>query len=257
MTTRGLIFVSQMTAGTNPKSLGAWFSSWERNAVSGRGYLVDGRELRAHRAGGVQPAAVAEAARRPLAAAVQRSARRLLPLQRPGGRLVPPELGATLAVAVRRAGLALQPVVAARPGGQALGDVLGVGGRSALTGAPAGERDGASAAGGAVAAAGLCSDDLRNRPAAGAGPLQLPGLSDQAALAADDPQLVLVGRGQVDGAGGDGRAQVAGAGDVQVGQNLGTGQREGMEGLDQSLSPQAETSSWACLTSGRRGLGPR
>lgn len=152
MTTRGLIFVSQMTAGTNPKSLGAWFSSWERNVVSGRGYLVDGRELRAHRAGGVQPAAVAEAARRPLAAAVQRSARRLLPLQRPGGRLVPPELGATLTVAVRRAGLAVQPVVAARPGGQALGDVLGVGGRSALTGAPAGERDGVSAAGGAVAA---------------------------------------------------------------------------------------------------------
>lgn len=141
-----------MTAATNPESLGAWFSSWERNVLSGRGYLVDGCELRAHRAGGVQPAAVAEAARRPLAAAVQRSARRLLPLQRPGGRLVPPELGATLAVAVRRAGLAVQPVVAARPRGQALGDVLGVGGRSALTGAPAGERDGASAAGGAAVA---------------------------------------------------------------------------------------------------------
>lgn len=103
----------------------------------------------------------------------------------------------------------------------------------------------------------FCSDDLRNQPAAGAGPLQLPGLSDQAALAADDPQLVLVGRSQVDGAGGDGRAQVAGARDVQVGQNLGTGQRERMEGLDQNHSSQAESSSWACPTSERRGLGPQ
>lgn len=118
-------------------------------APGARVYLVDGRELRAHRAGGVQSAAVAEATRRPLPTAVQRSARRLLPLQRPGGRLVSPELGAALAVAVRRAGLAVQPVVAARPRAQPLGDVLAVGGRAALTGAPAEHRQ--SAAGGAAA----------------------------------------------------------------------------------------------------------
>lgn len=76
---------------------------------------------------------------------------------------------------------------------------------------------------------------LRDPPAAGASPLQLAGLSDQAALAADDPQLVLVGRGQVDGAGGNGGSQVAGAGDVQVGQNLSTGQRRGV-GSDRNLS---------------------
>lgn len=76
-------------------------------------------------------------------------------------------------------------------------------------------------------AASLTAD--QNPPAAGAGPLQIARLSDQAALAADDPQLVLVGRCQVDGARGDGGAQVAGTRDVQVGQNLGTSQRTGRE----------------------------
>lgn len=56
-------------------------------------------------------------------------------------------------------------------------------------------------------------------PAPGAAPLQLPLALlalDQVAFAADDPQFVLVGGGQVDGPGGDGRAKVAGVRDVQV-----------------------------------------
>lgn len=79
------------------------------------------------------PAAL-EAPRRPLPAAVQHGAtRRLLALQRPGRRLVPPELRAALAVAVRGAGLAVQRTLLA-PGtrGQTLGDVLVVCGRAAL-----------------------------------------------------------------------------------------------------------------------------
>jgi len=44
----------------------------------------------------------------------------------------------------------------------------------------------------------------------------------QVALAADDPELVLVGRGQVDGPRRDGRAQVARVGDVQVGVRVGS-----------------------------------
>lgn len=41
-------------------------------------------------------------------------------------------------------------------------------------------------------------------------------LLHQVAFAANDPQLLLVGRGQVDGARGNGRAQVARVGDFQV-----------------------------------------
>lgn len=53
--------------------------------------------------------------------------------------------------------------------------------------------------------------------------MQLSRLSNQTALTADDPQFVLIGGGQVNGSRGDGWAQVAGVGDVQVGQHCGTG----------------------------------
>ena len=46
--------------------------------------------------------------------------------------------------------------------------------------------------------------------------MQFPRLPHQAAFAADDPELVLVRRGQVDGTGRDGWAQVARVWDVQV-----------------------------------------
>lgn len=78
--------------------------------------------------------AVPESPRRPLPATVKHSARRLLPVQRPGGRLVPSELGAALPVTMWGAGLPVQAVMAARARGQTLGDVLCVGGRASLTG---------------------------------------------------------------------------------------------------------------------------
>lgn len=56
-------------------------------------------------------------------------------------------------------------------------------------------------------------------PAPGAVALQISSTFltlHQVAFAANHPQLVLVGRGQVDGSGGDGRAQVAWVWDVQV-----------------------------------------
>lgn len=56
-------------------------------------------------------------------------------------------------------------------------------------------------------------------PASGAVTLQVSYALlalDQVALAADDPQFVLVGRGQVDGSRGDGWAQVTWVWDIQV-----------------------------------------
>ena len=82
--------------------------------------------------------AVSEPPGRPLPAAVQHPAGRLLPVQRSGGRLVPSELGAALSVPVRGAGLPVQAVVAAGARGQTFGDVLRVGGRASLTGTPVG-----------------------------------------------------------------------------------------------------------------------
>lgn len=56
------------------------------------------------------------------------------------------------------------------------------------------------------------------RAAPGAATLQVYALLalDQVAFAADDPQFVLVGRGQVDRPRGDGGAQVTGVWDIQV-----------------------------------------
>lgn len=75
-------------------------------------YLVDWGELCSDRPG-MESGAVPESPRRPLPAAVEHPAGRLLPVQRAGGRLVPPELGAALTVTVRGAGLPMQAVVAA------------------------------------------------------------------------------------------------------------------------------------------------
>lgn len=95
-------------------------------------YLVDGCELGADWASvqawalPVSLALVEGPPWRPLSAAVQHgAARRLLPVQRPGRRLVPAELGAALAVAVRGAGLAVQAALLS-PGarGQPLWDVF-------------------------------------------------------------------------------------------------------------------------------------
>lgn len=89
----------------------------------------------------MESSAVPEPPRRPLPATVEHPAGRLLPVQRPGGRLVPPELGAALPVTVRGAGLPVQAVVASGAGGQTLGDVLRVGGGAALTGTAAENRE--------------------------------------------------------------------------------------------------------------------
>ena len=78
--------------------------------------------------------AVPEPPRRPLPATVQHSARRLLSVQRSGGGFIPSELGAPLPVAMRRAGLSVQAVMAAGARGQTLGDVLCVGGWASLAG---------------------------------------------------------------------------------------------------------------------------
>lgn len=64
---------------------------------------------------------------------------------------------------------------------------------------------------------------LLSEPAARAGSLQISRLSDQASLAADDTQLVLVGGGEVNGSGGDSWAQVTRVWNVQVGQHCRTG----------------------------------
>lgn len=56
-------------------------------------------------------------------------------------------------------------------------------------------------------------------PAPGAVSLQISGALlalDQVSFAADDPQFILVGRGQVDGPGGNGRAEVSRVWNVQV-----------------------------------------
>lgn len=96
-------------------------------------YLVNRGQLCSHRPG-MESGAVPESPRGPLPATVQHPARRLLPVQGPGRRLVPSELGAALPVAVWGAGLSMQAVVAAGARGQTLGDVLCVGGRASLTG---------------------------------------------------------------------------------------------------------------------------
>lgn len=86
----------------------------------------------------MEPGAVPEPPGRPLPAAVEHPAGRLLPVQRPGRGLVPSELSTALPVTMRRAGLTVQAiVVAAGARGQALGDVLGVGGRPSLAGTAA------------------------------------------------------------------------------------------------------------------------
>lgn len=84
----------------------------------------------------MESGAVPEPPRRPLPAAVEHPAGRLLPVQRSGGRLVSSELGAALPVAMRGAGLPVQTIVAAGARGQTLGDVLCVGGGTSLTGTP-------------------------------------------------------------------------------------------------------------------------
>lgn len=95
-------------------------------------YLVNRGELCSDRPG-VESGAVPKSPRRPLPATVEHPARRLLPVQRPGGGLVPSELGAALPVTMRGAGLPMQAVVAAGTRGQTLGDVLCVGGWASLT----------------------------------------------------------------------------------------------------------------------------
>lgn len=102
-------------------------------------YLVYRCQLCSHRPS-MESGAVPESPRRPLSAAVKDSARRLLPVQRSGRRLVPSELGAALPVTVWGAGLPMQAVMAAWARGQTLGDVLCVGGRASLTGTTAGNR---------------------------------------------------------------------------------------------------------------------
>ena len=82
----------------------------------------------------MQPAALPETAGGALPAAVVHPARGLLPLQGPRRGLVPPELGPALPVAVRRAGLPVEALVAPGARRQALGDVLCVGGGAALAG---------------------------------------------------------------------------------------------------------------------------
>ena len=90
----------------------------------------------------MQPAALPEAAGGALPAAVVHPARGLLPLQGPCRGLVPPEFRPALAVAVRRAGLAVEALMAAGPRRQALGDVLCVGGGAALAWTAVGVRGG-------------------------------------------------------------------------------------------------------------------
>lgn len=98
--------------------------------------LIDRREWGAHRARVEAGPLVKHPARRPLPAAVQDPAGGLLPVQGARGGLVPAELSAALAVAVRGAGLTVQAPLL-RPGarGQALRDVLVVGGGASLVGA--------------------------------------------------------------------------------------------------------------------------
>ena len=98
-------------------------------------YLVNGGEL-CPDGPGMESGAVPEPPRRPLPAAVEHPAGRLLPVQRSGRRLVSSELGAALPVAMRGAGLPVQTVMAAGARGQTLGDVLRVGGGTSLTGTP-------------------------------------------------------------------------------------------------------------------------
>lgn len=214
----------------------------------------------------MEPGAVPKSPRGPLSATVQHPAWWLLSVQRSGRRLVSSEFGAALPVTMWGAGLSMQTVMAAGAWGQALGDVLCVGGRASLAGTSV-ENTAESRcqcyqenqlsfhvfrADGTASTASLqenqqcridvfwvlymfkcfysptqCNsiflwDDSGCWPSAGAGPLQLSRLSDQASLTADDPQFVLVGRGQVNGPGGDGWAQVARVGDVQVGQHCRT-----------------------------------
>lgn len=83
-------------------------------------------------------------------------------------------------------------------------------------------------------------------PSAGAGPLQLSRLSDQTSLTADDPQFVLVGGSQVNGPGGDGWAQVARVGDVQVGQHCRT------ESIDNNVGNLANNQNEKLFTFGPR-----
>ena len=61
-------------------------------------------------------------------------------------------------------------------------------------------------------------------------------LLGQVALAADDAQLVLVGGGQVDGTGRDGRAQVPGVGDVQVSVGVGPAKHTHTHRREETLS---------------------
>lgn len=89
----------------------------------------------------MEPGAVPEPPGGSLPAAVDQPSGRLLPVQRPGRRLVPPELGAALPVAVGGAGLPVEAaVMAAGARRQPLGDVLGVGGGAPLGGAPGGHK---------------------------------------------------------------------------------------------------------------------
>lgn len=85
----------------------------------------------------MESGAVPESPRGPLPATVQHPARRLLSVQRSGGRLVPSEFSAALPVTMRSAGLSMEAVMAAGARGQTLRDVLCVGGRASLTGTPA------------------------------------------------------------------------------------------------------------------------
>ena len=107
-------------------------------------YLVNRGELGADGAAVVAgtaavAVAVVEPARRALPAAVQDPAGRLFAFERPRGRLVAAELGAALAVSVRRAGR-VQALVDGGAGRQALGDVFAVGGGTAFVGAGEGAR---------------------------------------------------------------------------------------------------------------------